>query len=171
MRNTPCLRSECLQAAEGDPYNEKGVIRTSTRALALLALLTIPALASAQVTAAAGYTPPDDTQSTKIGAVVFYDYTFTKSPKATDAAGNSISSSAFNVPRTYINITGNISHNVAFRITPDVSRESGTGSSLAGSYTFRMKYGYAQFNLDEGAARRWPRRPGRRAPPAAPDRP
>lgn len=123
--------------------------RLFSRALMALALITIPALASAQVTAAAGYTPPDDTQSTKVGAVVFYDYTFTKTPKATDAAGNSISSSAFNVPRTYINITGNISHNVAFRITPDVSRESGTGSSLAGSYTFRMKYGYAQFNLDE----------------------
>lgn len=125
------------------------MIRTMQRALMAMALLALPALASAQVTTAAGYTPPDDTQAVKVGAVIFYDYTFTKAPKATDAAGNSISPSAFNVPRTYINVTGNISHNVAFRITPDVSRESGTGSSLAGSYTFRMKYGYAQFNLDQ----------------------
>ncbi len=115
----------------------------------VMALLALPVLADAQVTAAAGYTPPDDTQAVKVGAVIFYDYTFTKTPKSTDAANNSFSPSAFNVPRTYINITGNISHRVGFRITPDVSRETGTGSSLAGSYTFRMKYGYAQFNFDE----------------------
>lgn len=119
------------------------------RLILTVVLAASPALAAAQVTPAAGYTPPDDTQAVKVAAVIFYDYTFTKTPKATDAAGNSISTSAFNVPRTYINVTGNISHNVAFRITPDVSRESGTGSSLSGSYTFRMKYGYAQFNLDE----------------------
>jgi len=119
------------------------------RTLMAMVLLTLPALAHAQVTAAAGYTPPDDTQAVKVGAVIFYDYTFTKTPKTTDAAGNSISVSAFNVPRTYINITGNISHNVAFRITPDVSRETNATPSLSGSYVFRMKYGYAQFNMDE----------------------
>ena len=119
------------------------------RLMLTVVLAASPALASAQVTPAAGYTPPDDTQAVKVAAVIFYDYTFTKTPKTTDAAGNTISPSAFNVPRTYINVTGNISHNVAFRITPDVSRETGTGSSLSGSYTFRMKYGYAQFNLDD----------------------
>jgi hypothetical protein len=119
------------------------------RALMAMVLLVLPALAHAQVTAAAGYTPPDDTQSTKVGAVIFYDYTYTKTPKSTDAAGNSFSPSVFNVARAYINVTGNISHNVAFRITPDVARETGTGSSLAGSLTVRLKYGYAQFNLDE----------------------
>ncbi|MBW8869108.1 MAG: hypothetical protein JF610_17555 [Acidobacteria bacterium] len=103
----------------------------------------------AQVTAAAGYTPPDDTQATKIGAVVFYDYTYTKTPKTTDSAGNTFSPGAFNVARTYINVTGNISHRVAFRITPDISRETGTGPSLTGSLMFRLKYGYAQFNMDD----------------------
>ena len=49
----------------------------------------------------------------------------------------------------YINITGNISHHIAFRITPDITRETGAGSSLNGSYTFRLKYAYAQFNLDD----------------------
>jgi hypothetical protein len=67
----------------------------------------------------------------------------------TDAAGNTISPNAFNVTRAYINVTGNISHRLAFRITPDVTRETGTGSSLNGSLTVRLKYGYAQFNLDE----------------------
>jgi len=97
-----------------------------------MALLILPALAHAQVTAAAGYTPPDDTQAIKVGAVVFYDYTYTKTPKSTDVAGNVFSPSAFSVPRAYINVTGNISHRVALRITPDVSRETGTGPSLNG---------------------------------------
>ena len=96
------------------------------RLILTVVLAASPALASAQVTPAAGYTPPDDTQAVKVAAVIFYDYTFTKTPKTTDAAGNTISTSAFNVPRTYINVTGNISHNVAFRITPDVSDRKST---------------------------------------------
>ncbi len=46
-------------------------------------------------------------------------------------------------------MTGNISHSIAFRITPDITRETGVGSSLNGSYTFRLKYAYAQWNLDD----------------------
>jgi hypothetical protein len=105
--------------------------------------------AGAQVTPAAGYTPPDDTPSIKIGAVIFADYTYQQKPLGKDADGNDINPNSFNVARSYINVTGNISHIVAFRITPDVTRESGTGSSLAGSMTFRLKYAYAQFNLDD----------------------
>ncbi len=55
----------------------------------------------------------------------------------------------FQVGRSYINVTGNISHNISFRVTPDISRETGVGSSLNGSYTFRLKYAYAQWNLDD----------------------
>jgi hypothetical protein len=105
--------------------------------------------AGAQVTAAAGYTPPDDTQSIKVGAVVFYDWTSTRTPKSTDAAGNAIAPNAFNVARTYINVTGNVSHRVAFRITPDITRETTPGGSLNGNLVFRLKYGYAQFALDD----------------------
>ncbi len=112
-------------------------------------LLAVPALAGAQVTPAAAHTPPDDTQSIKVGAVVLYDYTYTKAPKAKDAAGNLISPSAFNVSRTYINVTGNISHLVSFRITEDIARETGSGSSLGGSLNYRLKYGFAQINLDD----------------------
>jgi hypothetical protein len=115
----------------------------------LFLLFLSPRHASAQVTPTAGYVPPDDTQVIRIGAVIFYDYTYTKSPKLMDAAGNPFSPSSFNVARTYINVTGNISHIVSFRITPDISREAGTGSTLTGSLTFRLKYGYAQFLLDE----------------------
>jgi len=112
-------------------------------------LLCASESARAEVTPAAGYTPPDDTPSIKIGAVIFSDYTYQSKPTAKDSAGNDIKSNSFNVSRSYINITGNISHMVAFRITPDVTRETGTGSSLNGSLTFRIKYAFAQINLDD----------------------
>jgi len=80
---------------------------------------------------------------------LYTDYTFTKQPATADADGNVIHPSSFNVSRSYINVTGNVSHLVAFRITPDVARETGTGSTLNGSMVFRIKYAYAQFNLDD----------------------
>ncbi|RPJ79388.1 MAG: hypothetical protein EHM13_13465 [Acidobacteria bacterium] len=124
-------------------------LRQSVAALGLAAALLTGGPVAAQVTPAAGYTPPDDTPTIKVGAVIFADYTFQQKPSATDADGNSIKSSAFNVARSYINVSGNISHLVSYRITPDITRESGTGSSLNGSLTFRLKYAYAQVNLDD----------------------
>ena len=120
-------------------------------ALAVASLVALPC--SAQVTPAACYTPPDDTPSVRVGATLFTDYTVTQKPKTTDADGNEVTPNAFNVGRAYINVTGNISHLIAFRITPDITRESGTGSSLSGSYTFRLKYAYAQINLDQWMTR------------------
>jgi hypothetical protein len=111
--------------------------------------LSLASVAHAQVTPAAGYTPPDDTPSIKVGATIFADFTYVNKPTAKDADGNTINSSSFNVARSYINITGNVSHIVAFRITPDITRESGTGSSLNGSLTFRLKYAFMQINLDD----------------------
>ena len=105
---------------------------------------------AAQVTPAAPYVPPDDTPSIKVGAVIYTDYTVQQTPKIKDTDGNEVTSSAFNVGRSYLNITGNISHNIAFRITPDITRESGiAGSTITGNYVFRLKYAYAQFNLDD----------------------
>lgn len=113
--------------------------------------LVVPA--AAQVTPASGYVPPDDTPSIRIGATIFADYTVTQEPKATDADGNRITPNAFNVGRAYLNVTGNLSHRIAFRVTPDIVRESGAGSSLNGSLTFRLKYAYGQFNLDDWMSR------------------
>lgn len=96
---------------------------------------------------------PDDAPSIRIGAVLFADYTYTASPEATDADGNSYHPNQFNVGRTYINITGSLNHIIAFRITPDLVRETGTGSTLNGSLTYRLKYGYAQVNLDDWMSR------------------
>ena len=96
----------------------------------------------AQITPAQTITPPDDTPSIRIGATLFTDFTIQTEPNITDADGNQVNLTSFNVGRAYINVTGNISHVVAFRITPDIVRETGTGSSLNGSYTYRLKYAY-----------------------------
>src|SRR5207249_2908249 len=89
------------------------------------------------------------TPSIKVGVVIYADYTVQDQPKITDAGGSSVTPNSFNVGRSYINVTGNISHLIAFRITPDITRETGVGSSLNGSYTFRLKYAFAQFNFDD----------------------
>jgi hypothetical protein len=126
-----------------------------TRLLAACALLTIAASASAQVTPAAGYTPPDDTPSIRVGVTLFPLYTYQTTPTATDADGNTINRSSFDVARAYINVTGQISHLLSFRITPDITRESALLSLPAGasvsndSLVYRIKYAYAQFNLDD----------------------
>jgi hypothetical protein len=117
--------------------------------LAAAISVLLAAAASGQVTPAAGVTPPDDTPSIKVGATIYADYTYNESPEIVDAAGNTVNLSSFNVTRAYINITGNLNHRFAFRITPDISRETGSGSSLAGSQNFRLKYAFGQFNLDD----------------------
>jgi len=109
-------------------------------AMAVAIALAFPAGSSAQ-----GQTP----QTIRIGATLFYDFTYTREPQTTDADGNTISPSAFNVARAYLNVTGQLSDVVSFRITPDVRRLSGSGGSLDGSLVFRLKYGYAQFNVEQ----------------------
>jgi len=124
-------------------------VQVRTASLAVMTCVLLAGRASAQITPAAGYTPPDDTPSIKVGATIFADYTVQQEPKVTDADGNRVTLNSFNVARSYINVSGNVSHIVAFRVTPDITRETGVGSSLNGSYTFRLKYAFAQFNLDD----------------------
>jgi hypothetical protein len=123
---------------------------TPVIALAVSLMVAQPALAQSQPPA--GPTAADDRPSAEIGVTLFTDYTVQQHPKILDSDGNAVTFNQFNVGRAYINVTGKISRAVAFRITPDVARETGTGSSLNGSYTFRLKFAYAQFNLD-----RWTR--------------
>lgn len=120
------------------------VVRLQTVGLAL-ALCAAPAAAQD----APAKPPAPAFPSVKVSITLFTDYTITQKPKTTDTDGNAITLHAFQVTRSYINVTGNLSRRVAFRLTPDITRETGAGSSLAGSYTFRLKYAYAQFNLDE----------------------
>ena len=119
--------------------------RNRTSALLLAASLTIPGTAAAQTPPAA---PPADTPSIKVGALIFADYTVQQEPKIQDADGNEVTFNTFQITRAYINVTGNLSKTVSFRITPDIVRETGVGSSLSGSYTYRLKFAYAQWNLD-----------------------
>ena len=119
--------------------------------MALMGILA--ATASAQVTPPAAVTPPDDAPSIRVGVTLFTNYTYQTDPKITDADGNSVHKSSFDVSRSYINVTGTISHIVAFRVTPDVTRESNTASSLSGSLVFRIKYAYLQTNLDDWVGR------------------
>jgi hypothetical protein len=113
------------------------------------ALLGGPGLAGAQVTPAAGTTRPDDAPSVRVGGLLFLDYTTTLDPKVTDTDGNRVTQSAFNVARAYVNVTGQLNHIFAFRVTPDIVRETGTGTSLNGSLDVRLKYGYLQVNMDD----------------------
>jgi hypothetical protein len=128
-------------------------------ALAATLASSLPALAAAQVTPAAGYTPPDDTPVIRVGMTLFPAYIYQTTPKITDADGNTVAKNSFDVLRSYLNITGQVSHIVAFRITPDITRQSGllslgSGSSVSNdSLVFRIKYAYAQFNLDDWMTR------------------
>jgi hypothetical protein len=115
-----------------------------------------PTAALAQVTPAAGYVPPDDTPALRVGMTLYPMFNFQTDPQITDAAGNSVQRNAFDVGRAYINLTGQLSHIVAFRVTPDITRQSGTVSGAnvtSDSLVFRIKYAYGQFNLDDWMAR------------------
>lgn len=126
--------------------SDSGVLRLAMAAAAVVALASP---AAAQAPAAAASPRPDDTPSIKLGATIYMDYTVQQQPKVKDADGNEVTLSSFNVGRSYVNVIGNINHIVAFRITSDIARESGVGSALNGSYTFRLKYAFVQFNLDD----------------------
>jgi hypothetical protein len=122
-------------------------VRIQTFCLALL-LSAAPGFAQ-EPTAPAAASQAPDTPSIKLGVTLFADYTVNQKPKISDADGNEVTLSAFQIARSYINVTGKISRHIAFRITPDIARETGVGSSLNGSYTFRLKYAYAQWNFDD----------------------
>jgi len=111
---------------------------------------------------------PKEESFVKVGGTLFTDYTYTDQPKITDADKNSVHKNEFEVRRAYINVAGGITDWVSFRITPDVTSRQATtvtpptlppGSpapteptvtnSLDGSLTVRLKYGYAQVNLDK----------------------
>ena len=86
--------------------------------------------------------------SFRVGGMIFADYTYTAAPESIDADGNAYHPSSFNIPRAHINFFGTLNRYLSFRVTPDVGRESGSGSSLSGSQTYRLKFAYAQLNLD-----------------------
>ncbi len=103
----------------------------------------------AQAQTATSATTDKDKPSISAHVTLFADYTFQGAPKTTDAAGNSVHSNAFTVNRSYMTLQGQLNHIFGFRVTADSSPETGSGSSLNGSYVFRIKYAFAQINLDD----------------------
>jgi hypothetical protein len=65
--------------------------------------MAIADAASAQVTPAAGHTPPDDTPSMKVGATMCTDFTGQSNPTITDADGNTVNPRSFNLAQSCIN--------------------------------------------------------------------
>jgi hypothetical protein len=135
--------------------------RASARVLCAGIAIVLAAGWTATAAAQSGGTPaanPADAPPDRVGGVLFADYSYALSPEAADGDGNGYHPSAFNVARTYINITGTISRLIAFRVTPDIVRNTDSASSLSGSLTFRIKYAFAQANLDEWTtAGKWAR--------------
>lgn len=119
--------------------------------VAVIATMTVlrASDATAQVTPAVNTAPPDDTPSVRVGGTLFADYTYTFAPESASDAGQRFNANAFNVSRAYLNVTGQLNHVLAFRITPDIVRETGAGSSANGRLTLDLKYGYVQVNLDD----------------------
>jgi hypothetical protein len=112
----------------------------------LTALVVFPLAAQTPAPA-----PSPDAPSIKIGGVLYADYTYTASvaPPARDANGNEINPSSFNVSRVYINFLGTVNRYISYRITPEIVRETSSASSLSGSQNFRIKFAWAQVNLDQ----------------------
>jgi hypothetical protein len=121
---------------------------TNTSRLSILLLLLWAAPAAAQVSSNATPAAPSY-PNVKVGGTLFVDYSYFAAPEIHDADGNAVNLNSFNIARSYINVTGNLSKLIAFRFTPDIAQETGAGSALNGSLTFRVKYAYLQTNFDQ----------------------
>src|SRR4051794_3452338 len=108
---------------------------------ALLVCVGWTTAANAQTAPPATTTTTASVPPVRVGGLLFTDYTHTFTPKVADAAGNLVGPDAFNITRAYLIVAGAVSKRVSFRITTDISRENGSGSSLNGSLTVRVKHG------------------------------
>jgi len=117
--------------------------------VSFMTLLIVPSTSAAQTQAPAPAPPSPDTPTVRAGGTIFADYSVQQTPKITDADGNDVALSQFEITRAYINLTGNITRHIAFRLTTDVTREVAVGSTLNGSYAVRLKFAYGQWTLDD----------------------
>ena len=118
--------------------------------LTLLALLGLAPGAIAQVTPASGYVPPDDTPSIRVGATLFPDYTVQH--RAEDHRRRRQHVTAQRVqhraaPTSTSPATSRTSSRSGSR--PTSPARPAPGARCNGSHTYRLKYAYAQFNLDD----------------------
>jgi hypothetical protein len=116
----------------------------TTRCLLTLAILSVFSdLAFAQAPASTA-APEPEYPLIRVGVLSYVQY---------DAElENREGYNAFDLTRGYININGQLSNNVRFRVTPDVRRA--TDSTLAGTLVFRVKYAFVELDNLTGA-RSW----------------
>jgi hypothetical protein len=121
--------------------------------MSVMVAVWIPAAAWAQTapTPASQAAPAPFVPSVRVGVTIFADYTVTQTPKTTDATSQPVTLNAFNLTRSYVNVTGTITPRVSFRVTSDIARETGSGSALNGSFMFRVKYAYGQLRVGQSA--------------------
>ena len=120
--------------------------RSRSSVIVWLLLAATPALAQSPQPPS---TPSADAPAIRVGTTIFTDYAVQQEPAIVDVDGNRIEQSQFEITRAYINLSGSANRHIAFRLTTDVTRETGTGSALNGSYTLRLKFAYLQWNLDD----------------------
>ena len=112
--------------------------------LAAFLLSACPVLAQTAQTPAPAAEP--DYPIVRIGVVSYVQY---------DAElRNRENFNAFDLTRAYLNVNGQLSRNVRFRVTPDVKRV--TDGSLSGSLVVRVKYAFVELD-NVKAARSWVR--------------
>jgi len=110
----------------------------TTRSVLVLALvLGSFASATAQTPSApAAAAPEPDYPVIRVGVLSYVQY---------DAElENRQGFNAFDLTRGYVNINGQLSKNVRFRLTPDIRRA--TDSTLAGTLVFRVKYAFLELD-------------------------
>lgn len=120
----------------------------TTRSVLTLALLLCSfASATAQTQSASPAPAPEpDYPIIRVGVLSYVQY---------DAElENRQGFNAFDLTRGYVNINGQLSKSVRFRLTPDIRRA--TDSSLSGSLLFRVKYAFLELD-NVTAARSWVR--------------
>jgi hypothetical protein len=118
--------------------------------LTLVALLVLTGAAFAQAAQPAPPQPPAEPvyPVVRVGVLSYVQY---------DAElENRQGFNAFDVTRTYLNINGQLSRNVRFRVTPDIRRFTDASGQLGSSLVFRIKYAFVQFD-NLGAERSWVR--------------
>src|ERR1044071_7012231 len=118
----------------------------TTRFLLAFAILVAASGSALAQTPAPAPAPEPDYPIIRVGVLSYVQY---------DAElENRQGYNAFDLTRGYINVNGQLSRNVRFRVPPDVRRA--TDSTLSGTLVFRVKYAFLELDNVTGA-RSWVR--------------
>ncbi len=82
----------------------------------------------------------------KLSGVLFASWGIDLAGANPEADGEVAGNNRFDVTRAYVNVEPQLTEHISLRITPDITRVSGTGGNVDGNLAFRLKYAYAQFD-------------------------